>query len=715
MKKFTIAVLLTLFAVTKVAADEGMWLLPYLEKLNIKDMRREGFRLSARDIYNINGDALKDAIVIFGGGCTGEIVSPDGLLLTNHHCGFDAIQQHSSVEHDYLKNGFWAMNRGEEIPTPGLAVTFIRRIAEVTDRIVSELADGMTEQERNARVAELIDAIVAQAKEEYPGMQISVKPFFGGNQYFMFVMERYDDVRLVGAPPVSIGKFGGDTDNWMWPRHTGDFSVFRVYSDADGRGAAYSRDNVPYKAPSHLKVSLKGVKANDFAMIIGFPGSTSRYMTSWEIDNTLDQANPIRIFVRGERQEILKKEMAASDRVRIQYASKYARSSNYWKNSIGMSRGLRKLNVRAQKAEIEDEFRAWLAADPAREAKYGRALPLIEAGIREGRAPVRVLQYYQEAILRGTEIVGFASSARAWLKADSTKMDPALAKKLLAEADELYKDYDMDTDCKVAKRMLQIIKDSLPSQYQPSIMAEVYGRFGGSVDKYIDYLFRRSMFSWVGDYKRFLRDPERVEKVKFDPALAYANSVIAVYNSLIPAAQAAQDKFAEGHRLFVAGLMEMWSGKKLYPDANFTMRLTYGRVLPYSPADAVEYSYYTTLRGVMEKEDPTNPVEFTVPARLKEIYAAKDFGPYAMRNGEMPVGFISDNDITGGNSGSPVMNARGELIGLAFDGNWEAMSGDIAFEPRLQRTISVDIRYVMLVIDKFAGAGYLLDEMTIVK
>ncbi len=712
MKRFLLVLLIAAASFGRLAADEGMWLLPYLEKLNIKDMKKEGFKLSAKDIYNINQNSLKDAIVIFDRGCTGEIVSSEGLLFTNHHCGYGAIQQLSSVDHDYLKNGFWAMNRTEELPAEGVTVTFIRRIEDVTSQILPLLNNGMNTQERS-QVAEKFAAEQMQKfSAKNPTQSVSVKPFFGGNQYFMFVMERYDDIRLVGAPPSSIGKFGGDTDNWMWPRHTGDFSVFRVYSDKDGRPAKYSKDNVPYNAPSHLDISLKGYKEGDFAMIMGFPGSTQRYMTSWEIDRTLNQDNPIRIFIRGERQEILKKDMAASDKVRIQYASKYAQSSNYWKNSIGMSRGLRKLNVKAKKVAIEDAFRSWLEANPTMMEKYGEALPLIENGVRESLKPRALQQYYSEALMRGVELVMLSSAGYAIQSADGARFK-TIVSKMKATAADSYKDYNAPTDRKVAKRMIAIVRDSLAKDDLPSFFTTIDSEFGGDIDKYVDHLFDNSIFADEAKLKAWLEAPDQ-ETVKKDPGTELAVSVITKFNSLAPVLAGPNEEFARGHRLFIAGLMEMQPDRKFYPDANFTIRLTYGQILPYSPADAVEYNYYTTLSGVMAKEDPANPVEFTVPAKLKELYENKDFGRYAYK-GDVPVGFLSNNDITGGNSGSPVMNGKGQLIGLAFDGNWEAMSGDIAFEPALQRTISVDVRYVLFIIDKFAGAGYLLDEMTIVK
>ena len=678
------------------AADEGMWMLPYLQKMNAKDMKARGCKLSAEEIYSMNNSSLKDAIVIFGGGCTGEIVSPDGLLFTNHHCGYGSIQALSSVEHDYLKNGFWAMSRAEEIPAPGLKVRFIRKIVDVTSDVLGAVPDIAGGEERSRLVAEHAEAVKSRFEAENPGMEISVKPFFGGNQFFAFVIEVFSDVRLVGTPPTSIGKFGGDTDNWMWPRHTGDFSIFRVYAGPDNKPADYAPENRPYKAEKFLKVSLNGYDEADFAMIMGFPGSTQRYMTSYEIDRMLEVENPQRIFIRGERQAILKEDMAASDRVRIQYASKYAQSSNYWKNSIGMSRGIKRLDVKGRKQEQEAAFRAWAAKNTLPTEGYVDALDKIRESVEETLPSYASLQYLQEAFLRAVEIL---TPARYSGSLKGAELEEALK--------GFYKDYNMPTDRRVAKRMFRIVKENCKEL--PSVFAEVIDkRFGGDTDAYVDYLYDNSVFA---DEQRALAAVASGKELKEDPAAVLSESIVGKMRELSKAQKEGRQKYADGHRLYIAGLMRMQPKKAWASDANFTIRLTYGRILPYNPADGIRYNYYTTLKGVMEKENPENPTEFTVPAKLKELYAAKDFGRYANAKGELPTCFLADCDITGGNSGSPVLNAKGSLIGLAFDGNWEAMSGDVAFEPELQRTIAVDVRYVLFVIDKFAGAGWLLDEL----
>ena len=678
------------------AADEGMWMLPYLQKMNAKDMKARGCKLSAEEIYSMNNSSLKDAIVIFGGGCTGEIVSPDGLLFTNHHCGYGSIQALSSVEHDYLKNGFWAMSRAEEIPAPGLKVRFIRKIVDVTSDVLGAVPDIAGGEERSRLVAEHAEAVKSRFEAENPGMEISVKPFFGGNQFFAFVIEVFSDVRLVGTPPTSIGKFGGDTDNWMWPRHTGDFSIFRVYAGPDNKPADYAPENRPYKAEKFLKVSLNCYDEADFAMIMGFPGSTQRYMTSYEIDRMLEVENPQRIFIRGERQAILKEDMAASDKVRIQYASKYAQSSNYWKNSIGMSRGIKRLDVKGRKQEQEAAFRAWAAKNTLPTEGYVDALDKIRESVEETLPSYASLQYLQEAFLRAVEIL---TPARYSGSLKGAELEKALK--------GFYKDYNMPTDRRVAKRMFRIVKENCKEL--PSVFAEVIDkRFGGDTDAYVDYLYDNSVFA---DEQRALAAVASGKELKEDPAAVLSESIVGKMRELSKAQKEGRQKYADGHRLYIAGLMRMQPKKAWASDANFTIRLTYGRILPYNPADGIRYNYYTTLKGVMEKENPENPTEFTVPAKLKELYAAKDFGRYANAKGELPTCFLADCDITGGNSGSPVLNAKGSLIGLAFDGNWEAMSGDVAFEPELQRTIAVDVRYVLFVIDKFAGAGWLLDEL----
>ncbi len=724
MKKTFLLALCALTLGLNARADEGMWLLPFLQKINYADMKEAGLKLKPTDIYNPDGESLKDAIIIFGSGCTGEIVSPDGLIFTNHHCGYSSIQQLSSTENDYLRDGFWAMDRNEEIPVPGLSVQFVRSIEDVTAALNEGIAEDTPYEEWLKIVNDRIEKMQAERQAENPGKEILIKSFYGGNQYLLFVMERYTDIRFVGAPPSSIGKFGGDTDNWMWPRHTGDFSIFRVYAAPDGTTPAnYSPDNVPYHAPVHLTISAKGYKEGDFTMIMGFPGSTTRYMTTYEIDEMLDVANPNRIRIRGERQEILAADMAADDKVRIQYSDKYANSSNYWKNSIGMSQAVRKLGIRDVRDELETRFTAWAAADPSR-AAYTRALPLIAEAQTEGVPVVSDMQVLAEAVFTSMEISSMAAAASRYLPVVAAENGPEAVDEVVAA---LYKDYNEATDKKVTRRMIQLLQEMLRPESMPAFVKDdIEGRFGGDVDAYVDWLYETSVYANADKLAEWLstNDAAGLPKEE-DPAFRIYNSTADVYFRLQQELAGPRTKRAEGQKLLIAGLAEMDPDAKRYPDANFTIRLTYGNVKPYSPADGIMYDYYCTLEGVMEKEDPENPVEFTVPDRLKELYAAQDFGPYAdftgisrreRRNGNpghVNTCFLSTNDITGGNSGSPIMNAEGKLIGLAFDGNWEAMSGDVLFEHNMQRCINVDVRYVLFIIDKFAGAGHLLDEMTI--
>ena len=674
------------------AADEGMWLLPYLQKMNIKDMKAKGLKLSAEDIYSINDSSLKDAIVIFGGGCTGEIVSDKGLIFTNHHCGYGSIQALSSVEHDYLKYGFWANSYEEELPVPGLSVRFVRAIEDVTAQMVGNIPSIAGEEERQAAIRENMKGLSVELSKKYPGKSVQIVPFFGGNQYFAFAYEIYTDVRLVGTPPSSIGKFGGETDNWMWPRHTGDFSIFRVYADKDNKPAAYSKDNQPYRAERHLEISLAGYKAGDFSMVMGFPGSTERYMTSYEIDQMLEVENPQRIYIRGERQKILWEAMEASDEIRIKYASKYAGSSNYWKNSIGMSRGLKKLNIKAQKQAQEQEYQKWANENTLPEEGLIDALPKIKEATEKLTALEGATQYLNEAFIRAVEIIQVA------------RMDEE-------RYDSFYKDYDVALDRKVAKRMLTIARENMRKEDLPSIYTDVIdAKFGGNIEAYVDWLYDNTVFASAATAKAASKQVRNA-----DPAYVLAQSVVTKLVSYSPEIQKLRPLYNEGHRLYIAGLMRQKPNKAWASDANFTIRLTYGSILPYNPADAITYNYFTTLEGVIAKEDKTNPLEFTVEEKLKELYAKKDYGQYADKDGKLHVGFLCNLDITGGNSGSPVLDGKGRLIGLAFDGNWEAMSGDIAFEHELQRCIAVDIRYVLFVVDKFANCQHIMKELTISK
>lgn len=716
MKKLlSLSLLLLLINLSKVKADEGMWLLPLLQQLNIETMNEMGLELSAEELFSINQSSLKDAIVIFGGGCTGEMISDQGLLLTNHHCGYGQIQELSTLENNYLDNGFWAGSKEEELPAPGLKVTFMRHMEDVTKRVLEGVSEDMDHEIRQKAIRANIDRITKAAGEgnDYEHL---VRDYFAGNQYFLISYEEFTDVRFVGAPPSSIGKFGYDSDNWMWPRHTGDFSLFRVYAGHDGKPAAYSPDNIPYQPLHHLPVSLQGYEMDDFAMTLGFPGSTQRYLPSWGIQERMNIFNQTLITVRGEKQDIWAEDMAASDKVRLQYATKFSRSSNYWKNSIGMNRGLEALDVLSQKRELEARFAEWAASSPANQERYGKVLATVKEAYTSRAPQYKASNYLRETLVNGTEIYRFAAGAKILENAleagRQTAIDSAVSE-LRSAAEVFFKDYSAPTDQKVLAAMLARYAQDIESQFWPDFYKEVNKKYKGDYAKYAARLFNKSFFTSPDALEAFLAKPS-LKKLRKDPAYQAGRSVSKQYNKLLGMNREAQQQIDNASRLFIAGLMEMQPEKVFYPDANFTMRLSYGTVGDYEPRDAVIYKHYTTLQGVMEKEDPDN-FEFFVPERLKELHAAADYGRYADKDGSLWVNFTTNNDITGGNSGSPVINGKGQLIGLAFDGNWEAMSGDIAFEPELQKCINVDIRYVLFIIDKYAGASHLIDEMTIVE
>jgi hypothetical protein len=648
--------------------------------------------------------------------CTGEIISDQGLILTNHHCGFSSIQDHSSVDHDYIKNGFWAMSKDEELTNQGMTVSILIRIEDVNSKFEELMNTAMSEADRSNKIAEISKTIQDEATNGTKYTAV-VRPIFNGNQFYLFVYETFKDIRLVGAPPHSIGNFGGDTDNWMWPRHTGDFSLFRIYTAPDGSPASYSKENIPYKSRYHFSISLEGVKEGDFAMVMGFSGSTDRYLTSYGIEEAIRITNPARIMIREKKLKIIKEDMNASDNVRIQYASKYARISNYWKYYIGQTKGLKQLDVYSKKKELETGIHSWINTDNDRKMKYGEAISLISGGYEERKMLSKVSVYFTEA-LNGPEIVMFPGQVNNKLvpllkkdPADETAIKDAAAG-LQKACEDYFKNYNQSTDKKLFIAMFSIFGQEVTKEYQPDIFNIIYRKFDGNFEKYAMYVFRKSIFADKSKYLAFLNKPS-LKKLEKDPAYKIYLSVTAKLQEIRKEIEGIGTRLAKGNRLFVAALMEMQKDKIFYPDANSTERFTYGYVGSYKPRDAVHYDYYTTTNGILEKEDPANE-EFIVPARLKELIKNKDFGPYA-KNGVLTTCFTTNNDITGGNSGSPVLNANGQLIGTAFDGNWEAMSGDITFEPELQKCINVDIRYTLFIIDKFAGAKNLIGEMSIVR
>ncbi len=703
MRKISIMLIALLFLIKlPLKADEGMWLLTLLNK-NYNDMKKQGFKLTPEDIYSINNASLKDAVVIFGGFCTGEIVSEKGLLFTNHHCGYGQIQSHSSLEHNYLRDGFAAPTLKEELPNPGLFVSFLVRLEDVTEKMKTAVGKETDE----AKIADILKATAENIRKEATEnthYRAEVKPYFNNNQYFVLVYENYTDVRLVATPPESIGKFGHDTDNWMYPRHTGDFSVFRVYSGPDGKPAPYSEENIPLKPKKILEVSVAGVKEGDFAMIMGYPGSTDRYLTSWGVEELLTVEHPNRIKIRGIRQDIIMEDMKADEKIKIQYSSKFARSSNYWKYSIGQKKGLEDLNVLAKKQAIEKEFTEWVNDNKKRKAEYGETLNLMKTAYTGRKEFQHAAQYLRETQLQGMELIGLAQGINAYLSAgrDATPY-----------VEGFFKNYNKPTDIKASKAMLKLYKEDIKPEFYPAFFANVEKEYAYDFDKFVDNLFATSILADEAKCKQIVAE-KNFDLIKQDVVFKMMQDITGLSNTLSESMKMHNENLAKARQQWMKGLMEMQPNKNFSPDANFTMRLTYGNVLGYKGADAVSYHFETTLKGVMEKEIPGD-FEFDVDPRLKKIYETKDYGQYGNADGSMSVCFLSNNDITGGNSGSPILNGKGQLIGLAFDGNWEAMSGDIAFEPDLQRTINVDVRYVLLILDKVLGAKHLVDELVLAK
>jgi hypothetical protein len=716
MKRIITLFMAGLLALPFAKADEGMWLPLLLQRLNYVDMQKQGLRLTAEEIYSINNNSLKDAIIQFGNGCTGEIISSKGLILTNHHCGYGEIQAHSTVEHDYLSNGFWAYKMADELPNPGLTAKFLIRIEDVTATMLSGINFKTNEKVRNDSLAARSKRLSAEAVKG-THYDSEVKEFFDGNEYYLFVYEIFRDVRLVGAPPSSVGKYGADTDNWMWPRHTGDFSIFRVYSGPDGKPAKYSKENIPLSPKHHLPINISGVQKGDFGMIMGYPGNTDRYLTSWGVNLAIDKVNPAIVKLRDAKLGIMRQYMDQDPAVRIQYASKYARTSNYWKYFIGQTKGLKRLDVAEKKAETENSFRTWVAANPERQDTYGEALPLIEGAYKQYGDYSLFRWYFIEAAARGPEVIGFSrgfSSLVRRLQDEKTTPEQleTTLKALRGMSDQFFKDYHAPIDQGILASMFGTYYTDMAPEYHPAFLTAAHAKYKGDWNKYAAMVFKKSIFVDKERVEALLAKPS-AKAILQDPAYIAAEEFFNLYTTLTEKMTPVRTDLTRGNRMFVAGLREMNSKQNYYPNANSTMRLSYGTVQDYYPADAVHYNYFTTLDGVMEKEDSSN-WEFVVPGKLKELYQKKDYGQYG-ENGVMKVCFTTNHDITGGNSGSPVINGKGELIGLAFDGNWEAMSGDIAFEPALQRTISVDIRYVLFIVDKFAGASNLIDEMTLVK
>lgn len=702
-------------------ADEGMWMLTDLKKQNAAVMQDLGLDISIDKVYCPDSISLKDAVVHFGGGCTGEVISAEGLVLTNHHCGYQYIQQHSAVEHDYLTDGFWAMSREQELPCEGLTITFIDRILDVTDYVQEQLKKDEDPEGLNYLSPSYLSTVAKRfAKKENIKTDdftvLELKPFYGANKYYLFVKTVYKDIRMVGAPPSSIGKFGADTDNWMWPRHCGDFSIFRIYASKDGKPANYAADNVPLKVKKHLAINMNGIKEGDFTFVMGFPGRNWRYMISDEVEERMQTTNFMRDTVRGVRLRVLGEEMAKDAKTRIQYAAKYASSANYWKNAIGMNEGLVSLKVLDRKKDEQKRLLAF--GDETGNESYRQAYESIKQIVAKRHDAVYHQQAIYEALMLGTEFSKIPDTDKLLeaLEKNDKKGVKAAITALQEQGKKFFnKDYSTVVDRKVSKQLLALYAQLIPAGQRISIFKVIDGQFAGSTDAFVDACFDRSIFRSSKALAAFLQNPS-ADKLKKDLMAQYAKSVKEGYKATDEAMKAETNAYNRAHKTWVAGMLALKQkeGKAIYPDANSTLRLTYGKIGSYEPADGKEYLYYTTLKGVMEKEDPENP-EFVVSPKLKELYEKKDFGPYAMADGRMPVCFVTATDNTGGNSGSPVFNSKGELIGVGFDRNYEGLTGDIAYNPQLQRAACVDIRYVLFVIDKYAGAKHLIDELTIVR
>ena len=693
--KRILAILAGLGIALSAAADEGMWLLPLLKQMNGKDLKAAGCKLSPEEIYSINKSSLKDAIVHFGGGCTGEMISDQGLLVTNHHCGYSSIQGLSTDEHNYLMDGYWAKTLAEEIPCPGLSVTFLVSMEDVTDAVINK---GVKE-----------DELVKEAEAANPGCRVQVTNFYNDNVAYLIVYRTYTDVRFVGAPPASMGKFGGETDNWMWPRHTCDFSMFRVYAGHDNMPAAYNELNVPYKPARSLKIATKGVKEGDYAMVMGYPGRTQRYQTAEQLKDMI-ATNRIRIDARTVRQDIMWEAMCADPSVQLKYADKYASSANGWKKWQGEELAFANLDIIGREEAKETQLKAWIDADPARKELYGDPVKEIARTVNKNAEANRLVTLISEAPA-SIEIINLAASlynvySRA-LRA-GTDSTAALQQGLEAIKGE-YRDYVVDIDRKEAVAMLEFYRNRAPKENYLEGLDAPFAEL--DIPAYVNQLFDNSRFT---SYEK-LATAQNFSELVEDPAVKLYNSVISALMKPYMSLYSMPDtKYNEARKHFAGALMEWQKGKAMYPDANSTMRLTYGHVLPYSPKDGLKYLYYTTAKGLLEKEDPENP-EFILPAAVKERLLAADYGRWADKDGSLHTCFLTNNDITGGNSGSPVLDAKGNLIGLAFDGNWESMSSDVMFEPELQRCICVDIRYVLWLVEKVGGASNIINELTFAK
>ena len=714
MKKSLLLLLLGL-SLFQLSAKEGMWIPILLEKYNLAEMQEMGFKLTADDIYDVNHSSMKDAVVIFGGGCTGELISDEGLLITNHHCGYRQIQSHSTVEHDYLTNGFWAMSRDEELPNERLTVSFLEYMEDVTEKVMAG-TDNLEGEAKDKKIKENTDRIIKEAKNNGK-FTASVKPLFYGNQYFLYVYKVYKDVRLVGAPPSAIGKFGGDTDNWMWPRHTGDFSVFRIYADENNEPAEYSPDNVPFKPKKSFPVSMKGIQPGDFTMVFGNPGSTMEYWPHQAVDVTMNQRDPDRIMLRDKKLDIIGGDMKSDPKIRIQYAAKYQSISNSWKKWQGEIKGLNRLDAINKKLAYEEEFKKWAQKNDTWDNKYKPVFNAFDVLYADYSKYIKAYDYYREIVMSGVELFGQARTINSIInniENDQDEKVESMRSDMFKALPRFYKDFNQTTDEALFITLMPELINGLDPSFLPAEVVETIKQL--DQEKLLKKVYQKSILTDREKLEDLLENgsEKQLLKLRKDPMIAMFNQLNFIYEKdIIPEVRKINKSIDDNMKVYMAGLMEMKKGQAFYPDANLTLRVAYGQVEGYEPKDGVKYKYYTTLTGIMEKDNP-EIYDYDVPDRLKELYQTKDFGQYEV-NGDVPVCFTASNHTTGGNSGSPVVNGNGELIGVNFDRCWEGTMSDIMFDPERCRNISLDIRYALFIIDKFAGAGYLLDEMNIVR
>jgi len=718
MKKLILLLLAKMILISCLIADEGMWIQILMEQYNFGDMKAKGFKLTAEDIYSVNTASMKDAIVIFGGGCTGAMISDEGLLITNHHCGYGNIQQHSSLEHDYLTDGFWAMSREEELSNPGLKVTFLVSMEDVTAKVLNGVDDNMTVFQRASKIDTNISEIESKAVEG-THYEARVESFYNGNQYFLFINEVFTDVRLVGAPPSAIGKFGGDTDNWMWPRHTGDFSIFRVYCDKEGKPVEYSEDNVPLKPKRFFPVSIKGVKKDDFTMVFGYPGTTTEYLPSYAVEQIQYETDPARILIRGKKLDIINVAMNSNPLIRIQYSAKAASVANGWKKWIGEVRGLKRLKAIEVKRDFENGFTTWVNGDNKLEEKYGDLLVQYKE-IYKNLSPYNNAMIYINEAAFGSDAILLALHMRSLegLKNLEEKDIEWIKNNAMQKAEVHFKDYNEETDKLIFAEMIRLYYENVPVEFHPEYFLTLDKISKKTEDKYMaiaDYCYSKSIFANKDRFQNFISNvsPKSHKKLTQDPIYCLMKGFLSVFQiKVVSPYDNYYMKLDSLDRIYMKAQMEYQPERLFYPDANFTLRITYGKVNDYFPADGVQYDYFTTLEGIIEKDNP-DIYDYDVPDKLKELYFQQDYGKYADADGTMHVAFIATNHTTGGNSGSPVINANGELIGLNFDRNWEGTMSDVMYDPDMCRNITLDIRYALFIIDKYAGASHLIEEMEI--